>query len=855
MPSTQNGGKRTAGRMRVDDGDGSDDAGAHSGGSRKKRKVSLLGSNKSPDQNGSNISCPGSNSGSGGFQVGYHPSQQTQMSQGTQLTSNPPTPVTPTSSSPTESLASNQTEGVSSLFSRVEKGKFLGKLGGVEETVSSKLFFQRTFLDFFRYYKGSGGKSLSHMLKDSMYRFVKHRGGSLACDISLGDMLAYTRDPTNRKKDDTQKMVDLLTTDAQYYTHEVERSILAWLEKQIQEISIHQRHVEHLHVSLRGDSDRIKQKKIGDLDTLNRGELVTMDVVCHDHILLGNKPTYMMYRCNSDLVPGGGGSDLRPNDSVERCNKVFNIQAGQNAYPYYVRCGNENCKQECKYTLLQAVTRDLHQLTVKDDGDSREKKTLIVSRYLVKEVKAGDRLKITGFMSKNPCPASSVQDTFQVCGLDVVAHEDRSPDSDDNIDWEKFVSEREYLVQFFREKYGKDVGDATYEEILKRSLTKNLFTREGKDVFDPLKSAILYMFISVDANGEPLKILVIGDPGIGKTTVTKDWCKLEDIFKSTTGSGNSKAGLTAACIPNPRTKRFEMHMGTLTKFHGGLVVIDEINASSSETIRSLLEPLKHNMVTFAKADNCNAPMCASCAVFAMGNCFTNSGKIDPKPPLSDQMYETPILGRMFDLYFKIQDDSDPGKDRHLAENVTDSEKFGDVSRTPVGNKDVYLRTKHMNSLLKHMRKRPKPIATESAINSLSSWFEKTIVQEQALKDCGVTRTFVLDVRVFGSMLAIAEADARMYMSDEIKDENVQRAISLYHESTGQANNYEYIPYLSGVGREMVELLTQAPKFERDIVGALAHHGEGLVKNLLVALTRDRKIIQRENGSYMIMPQS
>lgn len=94
-----------------------------------------------------------------------------------------------------------------------------------------------------------------------------------------------------------------------------------------------------------------------------------------------------------------------------------------------------------------------------------------------------------------------------------------------------------------------------------------------------------------------------------------------------------------------------------------------------------------------------------------------------------------------------------------------------------------------------------------------------------------------------------------YMSDEIKDENVQRAISLYHESTGQANNYEYIPYLSGVGREMVELLTQAPKFERDIVGALAHHGEGLVKNLLVALTRDRKIIQRENGSYMIMPQS
>ncbi|MDY6773948.1 MAG: ATPase, partial [Candidatus Nanohaloarchaea archaeon] len=77
-------------------------------------------------------------------------------------------------------------------------------------------------------------------------------------------------------------------------------------------------------------------------------------------------------------------------------------------------------------------------------------------------------------------------------------------------------------------------------------------------------------------------ILLIGEPGTGKSQILKFAGELAPKGRYVVGKSSTGAGLTAAAVRNEQTGEFELEAGAIVLANKGLAAVDEIDKMSSE---------------------------------------------------------------------------------------------------------------------------------------------------------------------------------------------------------------------------------------------------------------------------------
>jgi replicative DNA helicase Mcm len=153
----------------------------------------------------------------------------------------------------------------------------------------------------------------------------------------------------------------------------------------------------------------------------------------------------------------------------------------------------------------------------------------------------------------------------------------------------------------------KNVDADDVNKDIKNIVMKKAFDKFSKNAFDILpnliapgikgmehvkKAAVLQLFSS-----QPIHILLLGDPGTGKTDILRAIFNLSLISSFGLGSGTSGAGLVVT------VKGSKIMKGILPLADEGICCIDELNLMKEESRAGLYNAMEKGFVTYDKGGN------------------------------------------------------------------------------------------------------------------------------------------------------------------------------------------------------------------------------------------------------------
>jgi replicative DNA helicase Mcm len=467
-------------------------------------------------------------------------------------------------------------------------------------------------------------------------------------------------------------------------------------------------------------------------------------------------------------------SDVRPQVVSAKfecptCGNVLSILQLEASFKEPSRC---SCGRQGKFRLLSKELVDAQRLVIEeapedlDGGDQPKRLSVFLKEDLVepkmeKKTTPGSKIRITGAVKEIPVFLKTgaqstrfdlimeanyvepLQETFE--GLDFSKEEEERIKrlSKDPKIWTKLISTIAPTI------YG-------YNEI-KASLLLQLFGGRRKTLSDGLIK-----------RGD-IHILLVGDPGAGKSQLLQFIGKAAPKARFVSGKGASGAGLTAAVVKDEFLKGWSLEAGAMVLANKGLCAIDELDKMSPEDRSALHEALEQQTVTISKA-NIQATLRAETTVLAAAN--PKQGRFDPYTPIASQIDLPPALISRFDLIFPIRDLPNREQDTNIASHILDPPKEKDISSKGI---DLDLLRKYIS----YSKNNIKPVLSEGAKEEIKKFYvdlrnnpSSPMASEQEIKPIPVTP------RQLEAIVRLAEASARVKLSKTITKHDAKLAISL-----------------------------------------------------------------------------
>ncbi|WP_290597516.1 MULTISPECIES: minichromosome maintenance protein MCM [unclassified Archaeoglobus] len=288
-----------------------------------------------------------------------------------------------------------------------------------------------------------------------------------------------------------------------------------------------------------------------------------------------------------------------------------------------------------------------------------------------------------------------------------------------------------------------------------------------------------------------IHILLVGDPGVAKSQLLRYVHRIAPRSVYTTGKGTTTAGLTATAVRDEVDGRWTLEAGALVLADKGVALVDEIDKMRKEDRSALHEALEQQTISIAKA-GINAILRARCALLGAAN--PKYGRFEKYTAIAEQIEMSPTLLSRFDLIFVLTDDPDEERDRRLVDHILQSHQLGEmmerIRNVSAEYSEEFIRAKAvriepeidpelLRKYIAYARKTVYPVLTDEAKKRIEDFYLS--LRSRVKENSPVPIT----ARQLESIVRLAEASARVRLSDRVEVEDVERVIEIIEKSLMQ----------------------------------------------------------------------
>lgn len=400
-------------------------------------------------------------------------------------------------------------------------------------------------------------------------------------------------------------------------------------------------------------------------------------------------------------------------------------------------------------------------LELRKGGSTREFKGYMQD-YLASpyhNLKAGDVVDITGEFKVEPRQQYGKKDGFEF----MINLHNISPVDDAFEDYRLTEEDKEQILELSKRDDIYELLTNTLapeihgHETVKQGLLLQLL--EGNRPSDDcMKSESMDRWTS--------HILLIGDPGIGKSQLVSAVNKRAPKCISISGTNTSQAGLTTSAVKDELTGTWTMEAGGVVLADTGLLCIDEFDKLSASAQKSLNEPMEQLSVSSAKAGLVQT-MTARTSILAVANPKYSRFKDDKS--FKEQLDIAESTLSRFDLIFALTDSINEVNDKELATALLSNSSKDD--ELEVLSDDCF------KKYITYMKANCFPVLTDEVIDVLSEFY--VTVRQEASKSYDGKPITARDLKSLERLtIARAKCEGRNYT--ELSD--AQEAIRIYTES-------------------------------------------------------------------------
>ena len=263
-----------------------------------------------------------------------------------------------------------------------------------------------------------------------------------------------------------------------------------------------------------------------------------------------------------------------------------------------------------------------------------------------------------------------------------------------------------------------------------------------------------------------IHILLIGDPGIGKSQLIQALKKRAPKNITISGTNTSQAGLTNSAVKDELTGTWTLEAGAVVLADTGSLCIDEFDKLNQKAQKALNEPMEQSSIGSAKVGLVQT-MTARTSIIAAAN--PKYGKFRKDKDIGEQLDIPESTLSRFDLLFVLQDEINTTKDRDLAKALLNKEFIVDESETL----ELDLFKKYITYAKAHCF----PVLNEDAKILLREFYVNT--RQAALESRDGKPITPRDLKAL-ERLTIASAKSELRC--EANTDDVERVLEIYMEA-------------------------------------------------------------------------
>jgi len=452
------------------------------------------------------------------------------------------------------------------------------------------------------------------------------------------------------------------------------------------------------------------------------------------------------------------------------------LQRGRKEETRPAKCPQCDSKGPFRLNVQETIYRNYQKLSLQEApgsvpaGRVPRSRDVILTDDLVDSVKPGEHITVTGIYVNQMDFGINIQTGFPVFRTVIEANFIESTES---------AFAHDSITEEDEKKFHEWSKRTDIDELIMNSIAPSIYGHRY------IKRALMFAMFGGQEKVSKQKhrvrgdinVLILGDPGVGKSQFLKWVENVSPRAVYATGKGASAVGLTASVRRDPMTNEWTLEGGALVLADRGTCLIDEFDKMNEQDRTSIHEAMEQQTISVSKAGIVTR-LQARCSVIAAANPIR--GRYDGSLTFVENVDLTdPILSR-FDILAVVRDKCDPTKDEQIARWVCknhsrshpdyEQKEEDERSHKPQGEDPEHLSTEELRKYVSYAKSKCKPTLHQIDRQKIARFYSD--LRQKSMEGGGIP----IAVRHIESILRMAEANARLHLRDKVNDEDVDIAI-------------------------------------------------------------------------------